>query len=132
MNDNITLSLESIADGNDLPWISIEKRQNNYYQKQLANQIKTQANDIISKLTSSFNIHLNIGQDITMNTTQVFMSLETKSIESLLTKQIKQVGENAKIIFPSYFNATIRNNSTISIRVCLFVYFFNFLNNFIF
>ena len=39
-----------------------------------------QMNEIISLLSSSLNIHLNIGQDSIVDTSQVFMSLETQSI----------------------------------------------------
>ena len=39
-----------------------------------------QMDAMISLLTSSLNIHLNIGQDSIIDTPQVFMSLETKSI----------------------------------------------------
>jgi hypothetical protein len=49
-------------------------------------------NKIMSLLTSSLNVHLNVGQETMMNTSQVFMSLETRSIQSLSNKQIKQVG----------------------------------------
>jgi hypothetical protein len=63
-----------------------------------------------------------------MNTSQVFMSLETKTIQSLSNKQIKQIA-NAQINLPSNFYANITYNLPISIRVC---YFFYFLNNFYF
>ena len=58
-----------------------------------------QMNEVISLLSSSLNIHLNIGQNSIIDTSQVFMSLETKSIESLSNKLVKQVG-NAQIQFP--------------------------------
>jgi hypothetical protein len=83
----------------------------------LANQIKNQANEIISKLTSTLNIHLNVGQNLTMNTPEVFMSLETKSMASLSNKIVKQVGD-AQIRLPTNFNTNISNNSVVSIRVC--------------
>jgi uncharacterized integral membrane protein len=54
-----------------------------------------------------------------MNTSQVFMSLETKSIESLSNKIIKQVG-NAQIYLPSNVKSNTTNNQKISIRVCIF------------
>ena len=52
-----------------------------------------------------------------MNTSSVFMSLETRSIESLSNKQIKQVGD-AAIRLPSNFQTNISQNSTVSLRVC--------------
>ncbi|CAF4054709.1 unnamed protein product [Adineta steineri] len=95
-------NLNLFADGNDFSWGTIQKNRNIYYQKQLANQITNQMNDLKSLLTSSLNIYLNIGQNILINTSQVFMSLETKTNEFLSNK------------FPQSLNLT--NNSKISIR----------------
>jgi hypothetical protein len=118
----MAICVDLFADGNDFSWETIQKNRNIYYQKQLANEIMNKMNEIVSLLTLSLNIHLNIGQDIIMNTSQAFMSLETKSLEYLSNKLVKQVG-NAQIEFPSSFNANISNNPTISIRVCLLLYF---------
>jgi hypothetical protein len=57
-----------------------------------------------------------------MNTSSAFMSLETISSETLLNKQIQQVG-NAQINLPSKFNSNLNNISTISLRVCLFFFY---------
>jgi hypothetical protein len=80
---------------------------------------------MISVLTSALNIHLNIGQNSTMNTSAAFMSLETlSSIQSLSNKQIQQVG-NAQIHLPIL---NINNSGTISLQVrCLFVFFFSII-----
>ena len=79
---------------------------------------------ILSLLTSALNIHLNIGQDLTMNTSEVFMTLETKSIQSLSNKLVKQVG-NAQIQLPSNFNSNSSSEATVSIRVnfCFSLFF---------
>jgi len=45
----------------------------------------TKMNQLISKLTSVLNIHLNIGQQSIINTSEVFMSLETNSKSSFQT-----------------------------------------------
>ncbi|CAF4436333.1 unnamed protein product, partial [Adineta steineri] len=74
-----------------------------------------QTNKIISLLTSSLNIQLNIGQNSTINTSQTFMSLSTISINSLSNKQIQQI-DNAQFNIPSNININITNNSAISIR----------------
>ncbi len=58
-----------------------------------------------------------------MNTSQVFMSLETKTIQSLSNKQIKQVAD-AQIQLPSNFNSNLTQNSIISIRVRVLLCFF--------
>jgi cysteine sulfinate desulfinase/cysteine desulfurase-like protein len=113
------MCIDLFADGNDFSWETIQKGRNIYYQKQSANQITNQVNKIISLLTSTLNIHLNIGQGLIMNTSEVFMSLETKSIESLSNKLIQQV-ENAQIQFPSNVNSNLSNNARISIQVCFF------------
>ncbi|CAF4409525.1 unnamed protein product, partial [Adineta steineri] len=71
------------ADGNDFSWKTIEKGRNTYYQKQLATTISNQMNEIISLLTSTLNIHINIGQNLTIKTPSAFMWLESISIESV-------------------------------------------------
>ena len=50
-----------------------------YYQRQLANQVIEQMNELIALITSSLNIHLNIGQDLSVETSQALMFLETKT-----------------------------------------------------
>jgi hypothetical protein len=111
-----------LSDGNDFSFETIEKNRNTYYQQQLANEIMIQMTAMITILTSALNIHLYIGQNVIMNTSAVFMSLETKSIQSLSNKLVKQVG-NAQILLPTNFNLNISNNRTISIRVCFFFLF---------
>ncbi len=114
--------LDLFADGNDFSSATIEKGRNNYYQKKLANQIITKVTEMISLLTTTLNIHLNVGQNLTMNTSEVFMSLETITMDSLFNKQIQQVG-NAQIQLPPNFTSNINKNSTISIRVRWFFLF---------
>ncbi len=115
--------IDLFADGNDFSWETIEKGRNIYYQKQLANQITNQVNEILSLLTSSLNLHLNLGQNLIMNTSEVFMSLETQSIHSLSNQQIQQVG-NARISLPTYIKTNLSNNqTTISIRVSFLLLF---------
>ncbi|CAF0849209.1 unnamed protein product [Adineta steineri] len=108
-------NLNLFSDGNDFSTKTIEKNRNIYYQKQLANQINSQVTKIISLLTSSLNIHLNIGQSSLMNTSQSFVSLETISIQSLKDRLVKQV-ENAQFSIPSDFILNTTSNSSISLR----------------
>ncbi|CAF4247134.1 unnamed protein product, partial [Adineta steineri] len=108
-------NLNLFADGNDFSWRTIQKNRNIYYQKQLANQITNQMNNLKSLLTSSLNIYLNIGQNILINTSQVFMSLETKANEFLSNKFTQSIS-NAQIQFPQNLNLNLTNNSKISIR----------------
>ncbi|CAF1253004.1 unnamed protein product [Adineta steineri] len=94
---------------------SVEKNRNIYYQKQLANEINSQVTSIISLITSSLNIHLNIGQNSIINTSQTYMSLETISTDSLSNKIVKQIG-NAQFHIPSDINLNTNDNSSISLR----------------
>ena len=75
-----------------------------------------QMNKILSVLTSALNIHLNIGQDLVLNTPNVFTSLETLSPETLSNRKIQQVG-TAQVSLPAKFNLTTNSNSTLSLRV---------------
>ena len=115
------ICIDLFADGNDFSWETISRGRNIYYQKQLANRIINQANKIILLLTSSLNIHLNIGQNTIINTSNVFMSLETQTIESLKKKIVKLV-ENSQIHLPSTFYTNTTNNQIISIRVRFVVF----------
>ena len=116
-------SLDLFADGNDFSWETIQKGRNTYYQKQLANQIINQMNEIISLLSSSLNIHLNIGQDLLVETSQVLMSLETKSLQSLSNNLIKHIG-NAQIQLSENLKINLSNNSKILIRVSSLIFVF--------
>jgi hypothetical protein len=83
-------------------------------------------------LTNSLNIHLNIGQNLIMNTPSVFISLETTSIESLSNKLIEQMG-NVQIHIPSNIQLNSNNNLSVSLRVRTFcflhIYCFLVLSN---
>jgi len=63
-----------------------ENEKNIYQQKELANQIENKMKEIISRLNSILNIHLNVGQQSIVNTSEVFMSLQSETIESLSNK----------------------------------------------
>lgn len=99
---------------NDFSSESIAKGRNFYYQKQIADYIDNQRRKTVSLLTSSLNIHLNLNQHSTINTSSVFMSLETISTEFLPNKTIG----NIQIQLPSNISWNKNNNQTISIRVC--------------
>jgi hypothetical protein len=73
---------------------------------------------MISLLSSTLNIQLNIGQNSSINTSEVLMSMETLSSKSLSNKIIQQVG-NARIQFP--LNLNLNNNGAISLRVSSFL-----------
>ncbi|UJR18137.1 hypothetical protein I4U23_005037 [Adineta vaga] len=104
------------SDGNDFSRETIEKNRNLYYQKQISNEILNQINKLISLITSSLNVHLNIGQDFLIDQSQVFMSLQMKSIETFSNSYTKQIG-NGQIQLPHNFTSFIPDiNEKISIR----------------
>ncbi|UJR16137.1 hypothetical protein I4U23_003048 [Adineta vaga] len=103
------------ADGNDFSWETIQKNRNLYYQKQTAEKIRSQTKETTRLLTTALNHHLNIGQNITMNTSSVIMSIETFLIGYLANKLIEPIG-NAQINLPSIFNTNLPYSQTISLR----------------
>ena len=85
-----------------------------YYQRKLADRITTKMNEMISLLTQTLNIHLNIGQNLIINTSEIFMALEKMNLHLLSKRTIQQV-ENARFFIPLNFNRT----HPISLRVRL-------------
>jgi hypothetical protein len=106
------LYIDLFADGDDFSWETIEKGRNIYYQKQIANQLNDQMTKTISLLTSALNIHLNLGQNLIINSSEIFVLLEAMKFESLPNKQIG----NGRICIPLL---TPKNNDAILIRVSL-------------
>ena len=72
--------------------------------------------ETLSSITAALSIHLNMGQNLTMNTSSVFVSLETAPTQSLSNKVISQVG-NAQIRMPSMINFKTDENCSVSFRV---------------
>jgi hypothetical protein len=102
--------------------LSIEQSHNLYYQKESANQINTLVEQIHSLIVSSLNIHLNLGQNYTLNTSQTLMTLQTISIESLGDRLVQLVG-NAQFQIPSNLTLSTTTNSSILLRVCFSLFF---------
>jgi len=86
-----------------------ENEKNIYQQKELANQIETKMKETISRLNSILNIHLNVGQQSFVNTSEIFMSLQSETIESLSN----QIFANGAIRFPEI----VTNQTEKSIRI---------------
>jgi len=88
-------------------WMKInllnENKKNIYQQKELANQIQNQVKEMISRLNSILNIHLNIGQKSIINTSEVFMSLQSETIKSLSNQTF---ANGAIQFFPMEINQT--------------------------
>ena len=105
------------ADGDDFSWQTIQRGRNQFYQRQLANQIQTKTSATFDLLTSALKIHLNVGQNVTMNTSSLFMSVETVTVEALSTRTVYQSG-GARIQMPRTLRLDPNNQTSISLRVC--------------
>ena len=105
--------LDLLSDGQDFTWESLERDRNIYQQKKLSNEISRKVQKMISLLTSTLNLHINIGQHCQINTSDVFMTMETLSNQSLSNKSIEQIS-NARVQLP--LNLTLNNTGTISLR----------------
>ena len=68
-------------------------------------------------LTSTLNIHLNIGQQFLVDTAEVNMLTKITSIKSILHQSIEQI-DNARIRIPMNFASNIDQNTKITFRVC--------------
>ncbi|CAF1599303.1 unnamed protein product, partial [Adineta ricciae] len=98
------------AAGDDFSLETIQTNRNLYYhQQQLAHQINIQMTELISLLTSTLNIHLNIGQDFHIQTSQVIMTLETKSSQSLANHFTKTIG-GGQVQLPNNFASYLGTN----------------------
>ena len=109
-------NLGLFADGDDFSLETIQRNRVIYYQKQLANEIKFKMTEVISLLTSTLNIHLNVGQDFAIETSQVIMTFETKSTQSLSSSLTKTIG-NGQVKLPNNFTSSLIVNDKIFIRV---------------
>ena len=77
----------------------------------------------MSLLSAALNIHLNVGQNQTINTSSVFMSFQTVSSRSLSERSIEG-GGNTRVDLPSNLSLTIADDQTMSLRVGLSFFFF--------
>ena len=110
--------IDLFANGNDFSWETIENNRNGYYQRKLANEISNEMNEVISLLTSTLNLNLNVGQNCQIDTSQVIMSLESKSSEFFSNSFQKSIG-NGQINLPSNFSLYLNETTKVSIRVKL-------------
>jgi hypothetical protein len=110
------LCLDLFADGGDFSWQAIQRGRIRYYQRQLANQIQLKNTATLALLTDALHIHLNVGQNMTMDTPRLFMSLETVTAQSLSRRTLRQP-DQAHIQLPPTLQLTPSNQTTLSLRV---------------
>lgn len=95
---------------------TIEGDRVTYYRKRAARQIADEVAKTNILITATWNIHMNIAQNRTINTSSVIASFEKLSLAALSNKRM----ENARIHLPSDFEANVTRNTTVSLRVCFF------------
>ena len=83
----------------------------------MADQVLRQTDEITSLLTDALNIHLNIGQNFTMNTAASFLALGKGSMASLANRLLPQVG-SGQVQLPSTLHSNQSDNAPVSFRVC--------------
>ena len=111
-----TIHEDLFADADDFSWATIIKGRNAFYQKQMADQVLSQAEEITSLLTDTLNTHLNIGQNFTMNTSSTFLSMGKVWLESLTNRLLRQVG-SGQVWLPSSLHLNQTSSSSLSFRV---------------
>ena len=85
----------------------------------MANEISNEMNEVISLLTSTLNLNINVGQNFQIDTSQVIMALETKSNDFFSNSFTKSIGDKGQINLPSNFSSYLNGTKKISIRVKL-------------
>ena len=120
----LIIALDPLGDGEDL-----DRTRNLFYQSQVSSRLSKQMNDVVNLLTRALNIHLNVEQEFTLNTSNVVMSLATLKGESLRGKEIQSVG-NARLRLPSQGNLSLDEHQSGSLRVrsfCFLIFLLSFL-----
>jgi hypothetical protein len=104
------------ADGDDFSWNTIQRGRNRFYQRRAARRIGDQVTAIIALLTNALNVHLNLGQHFTINTSSIYFFLETLPFDALANKFL-QPDDSVQIHLASSWSLNITNDTTVSLRV---------------
>ena len=99
--------------------MTMEDRENLFYQKQVARQVTRQMHELIAQLSKGLTVHKNIGQGFSMKTASVIMSLDSLSTQALVGNEIAFVS-NARIRLPSTLNRSFDTTRKIYLRVRFF------------
>ena len=83
----------------------------------MADQVLRQTDETTSLLTDALSIHLNIGQNTTMNTAASFQALGKVSMASLANRLLPQVG-SGRVQLPSTLHSNQTDSAAVSFRVC--------------
>ena len=114
---SLSCLLDLFADGNDFSWETIAHGRNRFYQKRLAKSIDQQTAKITSLLTQAMIIHLNRVQQWQLNTSSVFISIESLPVGSLSNKDIEPI-RDVRMRLPSTLILNTTETESLFIRVC--------------
>ena len=109
------------VDVNDSSRDTVEKSRNLYQQHITAKHIAAHARDTLALLTAALRIHVNIGQRQVVNTSAVFVSLETVSAHALVNRSVNQIGHSHIRLPPRLHLNNTTDDDTISLRVSAFL-----------
>jgi hypothetical protein len=89
------------AENGDFSEATIERNRNLCNQRETAHTLTKQMNDLITRLTQSLQIHLNVAQSFAVNSSSTILALETvSSLAALANKQINLTG-SVRLSMPS-------------------------------
>lgn len=125
---NLLSNLDLFATGDDFSWRTIAHNRNQYFQKQLTQQIHNQTTETFALINEILKSHTNLGQYFSINTSSVIMSYQ-KLIGASLTNKSVQSLNNARIQFPSKLISFQQSNDSLSFRVRFVVIFIDFHPN---
>ena len=85
-------------------------------QEALASRVLKETTEVFDLLTRALRIHLNLNQSFQLNSSAVFITVETLKIDSLLNKEIRSIGD-ARLRFPKHTLLTGNAAEYYSLRV---------------
>ena len=93
-----------------------------YFQETLASRVSKETTEVFDLLTRALRIHLNVNQSFQLNSSAVFVIVETVKIDSLMDKEIRSVAE-ARVRFPhhSLDGANLNQYYSLRVRSLLFI-----------
>jgi hypothetical protein len=107
------------ADNDDFTWLTIAKRRNIHFHKQVTYQLNEQIYDTMRLLTHALSIHLNVDQHVTINTSSIFMQIGRLMLTSL-NNHVLQRTSSTRIHLPSNIHSNLTNDTVVLYQVCHF------------
>ena len=90
-------------------------------QEEVARRVLKETTEVFDLLTRALRIHLNLNQSFQLNTSAVFVTLETLKIDSLVDKEIRSIGD-ARLRFPhqTLLGGNLNEHYSLQVRSLLF------------